>query len=112
VILKLALHLADDLQPARVEVEVQAEVRPEQAALLLLKRLPEERRGQAIADHSFTAAPRAEATKTLLFPLAEIAPGAFLVRLQVEGAQSRLELDTDAKSATYGQYLGPRLEIP
>ena len=49
---------------------------------------------------------------TLSFPIpASFAPGSFLLRVQVDGAQSPLEVDTVASSPTFNQYIGPQVTI-
>lgn len=46
------------------------------------------------------------------FPILEVPPGEYLVRLQVDGAESLLESDEDANSPTYRWYIAPRVVIP
>jgi hypothetical protein len=36
----------------------------------------------------------------------------YLVRVQIDGAESLLEVDTDSASPTFNHYIGPTVEIP
>jgi hypothetical protein len=57
--------------------------------------------------------PMAE-TRTIVIPLAEpLTPGSrHLVRVQIDGAESPLEVDTNPDSPTFNQYIGPTVEVP
>ena len=49
---------------------------------------------------------------TLSFPIpTSLSAGTFLLRVQVDGAQSPLEVDQDKDSPTFNQYIGPRVTI-
>ncbi len=49
---------------------------------------------------------------TLSLPIpASLSPGTFLLRIQVDGAQSLLAVDTDQDSPTFNQYIGPQVTI-
>jgi hypothetical protein len=51
-------------------------------------------------------------TTDLDFPIpADFPTGQFLLRVQVDGAQSALEVDTNESSPTYNQYIGPIVTI-
>ncbi|MCO1582433.1 DUF4255 domain-containing protein [Crossiella sp. SN42] len=88
-------------QPGEVRVRVDLPVRPEQRAVLLLD-------GSDAGGYQFTApfplfsgsAPGHEFT----VPINEVAPGRYLVRVQVDGAQSPLEFAD-------GAFTGPSVEI-
>jgi hypothetical protein len=54
----------------------------------------------------------ADALSTLDVSLTGVAPGAYLVRLRVDGAGSPLEVDKVPGSPTEGQYLGPKVTLP
>lgn len=51
-----------------------------------------------------------EATE-LTIPIRDVEPGTYLARVQVDGAESPLEVDTDESSPTYNQFTGPTLEV-
>jgi hypothetical protein len=51
-------------------------------------------------------------TTDLDFPIpADFPKGNFLLRVQVDGAESALEVDTNKQSPTYNQYVGPTVNI-
>jgi hypothetical protein len=50
-------------------------------------------------------------TTTVAFSLARVAPGDYLVRVQVDGAESPLAVDTDPYSPTFNQYNNPKVTI-
>ncbi|MEM0979094.1 MAG: DUF4255 domain-containing protein [Cyanobacteria bacterium P01_H01_bin.58] len=50
-------------------------------------------------------------SKQLTIPVQEVAPGEYLVRLLVDGAESQLTIDTDPNSSTYDWYIGPKVRI-
>jgi len=49
---------------------------------------------------------------TLVFPIPRVAPGQYLVRVQVDRAESPLFVDVDRNSATFNQYIEPMVIIP
>lgn len=58
------------------------------------------------------AAPRREAdTNSLEIPFHGVKPGDYLIRLQVDGADSLLDIDTDPESSTYSWFNRPRVLI-
>jgi hypothetical protein len=53
-----------------------------------------------------------ETATILAFPIPpDFKPGAFLLRVQVDGAESPLDVDTNAASPTFNQYIGPKVTI-
>lgn len=64
------------------------------------------------AAYRFVAAPRATATTTLTVPVQGVRTATYLVRVQVDGAESPLSVDTNPASPTFQQYIGPRVTIP
>ena len=52
-------------------------------------------------------------TPTITFAIRGVPAGDYLVRVQVDGAQSAPDVDTNSASPTFGQYLGtPKVSIP
>jgi hypothetical protein len=69
---------------------------------------------RAARAHSFDALPRnqpadPEETDTLTFPISGVLAGDYLARVQVDGATSPLEQDTDLNNPLY---IGPKVTIP
>jgi len=52
-----------------------------------------------------------DAIDRLRIPFAGVVSGSYLVRIQVDGAESALVIDDDDTSATYRRYIGPRVEV-
>jgi len=50
-------------------------------------------------------------TATITFPLQDVAPGVYLVRVQVDRAESPLTIDTDQNSPTFNEFIGPTVTI-
>jgi Pvc16 N-terminal domain len=48
----------------------------------------------------------------LAFPFSALRPGTWLVRVQVDGAESPLELETDPADPDFGTVIGPTVSIP
>jgi hypothetical protein len=52
-------------------------------------------------------------TDTLDFAISGVVPGTYIVRVQVDGAESSLDVDTNPLSPTFNQYTGkPQVTIP
>ena len=52
-----------------------------------------------------------EVSATLDFPMAGIESGTYLLRVRVDGAESRLVVDEVETSPTYGEYIGPTVKV-
>jgi len=63
------------------------------------------------AAYSFAVPPRAEDAEDANVALAGMIPGVYLVRLQVDGAESPLDVDTDPASPTFGSFTGPAIDL-
>jgi hypothetical protein len=103
----------DGTRSADVVVKLSPLVEKTQRANLLLNELnpPSNRGARAF---SFDAAPHNRPTDpaqtdTLTFPIRGVAQGDYLVRLQVDGADSPLEQATDESNPLY---IGPKVTIP
>jgi hypothetical protein len=69
-----------------------------------------------IGDRAIPIPPRSatgpETTTNLSFPIpADFPQDTFLLRLQVDGVESPLDIDLNPNSPTFNQYIGPKLEI-
>ncbi|HAX80848.1 MAG TPA: DUF4255 domain-containing protein [Cyanobacteria bacterium UBA11372] len=92
---------ADDLYGAELRVQVDLTVGSEQRALLFLN----ERSNNNPVGYIFAAKPRDEDTDAVVFPILDVKAGEYLVRVQIDGAESPLEVDGD------NGYVGPVVEI-
>lgn len=63
------------------------------------------------AAYLFTPVSRDQDTEEIAIPVQAVKPGRYLVRLQVDGAESQLTKDEDPNSPTYNWYVNPQVEI-
>ena len=106
---------ADGTRSADVSVTLDPAVGRRQRVMLLLNEFNPPADRSAFA-YSFAAPSRdrpgePERADTIVIPVRGVAPGQYLVRVQVDGAQSPLEVDTTAGSPTFGQFVRPTLTI-
>jgi len=100
----------EDPRSANVEVDFDPEVEKSQRVALLLNEFqpPSDRPARA---YTFSVPPRTETdpdeTNTITVPISGVAPGSYLVRVQVDGAESHLGFN----EAT-GQYDSPQVTLP
>jgi hypothetical protein len=64
------------------------------------------------AIYTFSARRLNEDTTEPSFPIQGVKPGEYLVRVQVDGAESMLQVDKNPNSPTFEQYIGPTIAIP
>lgn len=65
--------------------------------------------GQVVTDP--TKAADTDSTDTITFTLSGVAPATYLVRVQVDGAESLLEVDTNKQSPTFNRFISPQVMI-
>jgi hypothetical protein len=115
VVLRPTATHVDAPGPTEVTVTFSPEVGRAQPVVLLLNELdsPPDRPARA---YSFRAprdngivAEDVDATASITFPVSEVEAGDYLVRVQVEGAESTLERDSDPDNPAY---IGPTVTIP
>lgn len=98
----------DDLRSAVLTVQVDVIVGVKQRVVVALN----EWSIVAAVAYQFSAASRPTDTDTVTIPLQEIKPGAYLLRLQIDGAESILSVDLNPESSTFNWYISPKIEIP
>lgn len=96
----------DDPRSADIEVDFDPEVGRSQRVVLLLNEFepPATRPARA---YSFNAPPRINETNSVTISISGVAPGTYLVRVQVDGAESPLGFNE-----TTGQYDSPQVTLP
>lgn len=103
-----------------VEVTFEPKVGKNQRVQLLLNEFnpppPETRKARAFVfkappDNGITS-PGVGDTAKINFPISGVPAGEYLVRVQVDGAESSLEMDENEASPTYHKYIGPKVTIP
>ena len=82
----------EDLYGAEFQVQVDLTIGRDQRVLLFLN----ERSSNNPVGYIFTAKPRDEPIDTVVFPILDVKGGEYLVRVQIDGAESPLEVDGDS----------------
>jgi len=95
---------------ADVTVNVSPGVGEKQRVVLLLNEFdpPKDRPAHS---YSFKAPPRDEGASLIEAHISDVVPGDYLVRVQVDGAESPLTPDTEPSSSTFNQYIEPKVTI-
>ncbi len=105
----------DNLYSAELSVQLDLTVGANQRVFLLLnKRISSKETGQAPsrpAAYIFSAKTRSEDSNVITFSINDVKAGDYLVRVQVDGAESPLYIDTNPDSETYEQYIHPMVVI-
>ncbi len=91
----------DDLYVAEFQVQVDLTIGGDQRVLLFLN----ERSNNNPVGYIFAAKPRDEPIDTVVFPILDVKGGEYLVRVQIDGAESPLEVNGDSG------YVGPCVVI-
>ena len=97
---------------ASVSLTVRPAVGSQQRVALLLNELTAGAPDRTPAAFSFLLPPREADATSLTVPVSGLRPGTYLVRLQVDGAESVPEVDEDPASPTFELVIGPRVVIP
>jgi hypothetical protein len=98
----------DAPRSAEVTVQVEPQVGRSQRVMLLMY----EQASEAPAAYTFVAGPRTADVDAIIVSIHDVRAGDYLVRLQVDGAESPLLVDTDPNSPTFNQFVGPLVTIP
>ena len=98
-----------DDEPHNVTLEITTDVplHSGQRALLCLNQRNFEQPNAYVFEANRIYSP----TQTLIFRAEEIQPGDYLMRLQVDGAESVLQVDQNPQSPTFEQYIAPIFTI-
>ncbi|MFE4106167.1 DUF4255 domain-containing protein [Almyronema epifaneia] len=97
----------DEPRSGRLWIEVNLTVGAEQRVVVFLNEWSTE----APRDYSFEADPRTTESQAIAIPFKEVEAGDYLVRLQIDGAESQLEIDNTPGSPTENWFIGPRITI-
>lgn len=95
----------------QLTIPVTPAIAPHQRVVLLLNELFDPARTD-LAAYSFTAPTRTDETNSISIPITNVRDGRYLVRLQVDGAESLLTPDLDPSRSTFNQYIEPIVTIP
>ncbi|RCJ29413.1 hypothetical protein A6770_22025 [Nostoc minutum NIES-26] len=97
----------DELYRAKVRVELDLTVGKEQKVFLFFN----ERSASKEAAYIFTADSQSVDSNVVMFTVNDVKKGEYLVRVQIDGAESPLEVDTQLESETFEQYVRPVVVI-
>lgn len=99
--------LDEELCSGEIDVTLDVIASPQQRIILLLNH----QNADINKSYLFTAKSRDEDTETISFLIKDIHSGDYLVRVQIDGAESVFQTDTNRDSATFEQYIAPILRI-
>lgn len=97
----------EELRSADLTISIDVPIGMTQRVILLLNEWSIE----SPAAYSFVAPSRTSDSNALAIAIKDVKPGSYLVRLQVDGAESMLNVDTNPNSRTFNWYLGPKVSI-
>lgn len=97
----------EDRRLGKIIIRTNLTIGAGQRVVLMLNEYSSE---SAIA-YLFNSSPIRENTRTPIIPISNVRPGDYFVRIQVDGAESLLDVDLDPNSPTYEQYIGPILTL-
>jgi len=99
------------LYSADITVNLNPLVGRKQRVIMMLNEFnpPDDR---AAHSYSFHASSRDHDVSSIIIHVTDIEAGEYLVRVQVDGAQSSLIVDNNPVSSTFGQYSSPTVTIP
>ena len=97
----------DERRNANILVEVNVILGASQRAVLAMNEFSI----SSPTAYMFDIPKRQADTRQVTFPVQEVEPGEYLVRLLIDGAESQLTYDNDPESNTYDWYIEPRVQI-
>ena len=98
-----------NLYSAYITVEVDFKVGKRQRVFLLLNQVSNEQPEEA---YVFSAKKLEDDLNSIAFSVRNVKAGQYLVRVQIDGAESQLKIDTNPHSFTYNEYHEPKISIP
>ena len=96
----------DGYYSTQIGIQVDLTVDSKQRVLLFLNE-----RASNPAAYIFIAELRSEDANLIVFPINDVKGGEYLVRVQIDGAESPLEVDTNPNSDRFEQYIHPIVVI-
>lgn len=94
--------------PALVKAEITPPVKKGQRAVLLLRPVA----GAHTKAYTLFVPTQVQDEAKIEFPVATVNSGDYLAAVQIDGAESLLDVDTDPTSPTFDRYIGPMVTIP
>jgi hypothetical protein len=106
-VIELPGEEGDRVDVKRLQVWTDMEIGPAQSVSLLLNELSV----RSSRSYRFEVGARAQNSHNIVVPIPLVESGTYLVRVEVNGAESPLELDSDPTSPTHNHYIGPKVII-
>lgn len=97
----------DDLRSATLIIQVDVTVGDKQRVVLVMN----ERAIEHSIAYQFEADPRSAETNMLTVGISCVKAGEYLLRLQIDGAETLLNVDNDPNSPTFNWYSSPKVQI-
>lgn len=97
----------DETYSGQMKVHVDLMVGVGQRVLLFLN----ERSTCKPAAYIFATASRKRNSQSVIFPISDVKQGEYLVRIQIDGAESPLNVDVNPQSKTYEQFVSPAVTV-
>jgi len=97
----------EDVRSAEIKVRVNLNLGKQQRIVLVMN----EKSTQNPAAYMFEASHRHRDGMLVTIPVKNVKPGEYLVRLQVDGAESILNVDSDPNSPSFNRYTEPKMVI-
>jgi len=99
----------NELRSAKLKVRVNFTMGKGQKVVLLLNELSTDNPVAYLFDAALN---RPSDTDLITLAIYDVKAGEYLVRVQIDGAESLLTVDNDSESPTFEQYIGPIVRIP
>lgn len=101
-----------DPRNGEIKVQLDLEVAPGQRVLLIMNRVIMAGEPASLISYIFRAENVTVPTCMVSFPYKSLQVGDYLIRVQVDGAESAFIVDENPQSLTFDQVLGPKVTIP
>ncbi len=101
-----------DPRNGTIRLTLDLEVDPAQYVVVILNKVISSGTPGKLISSIFRAKERDMPTQMLTFPFEQLQPGEYLVRVHVDGAESGFIVETNPSSATFDQFVGPKIIIP
>ncbi|VVB95214.1 Uncharacterised protein [uncultured archaeon] len=105
----MQIDVSDDPEDGLgLAIKLKPTVGKKQRVTLMMNPMP----GSEGRSYYFTAPSREEDSDSITIRVPGVETGDYLIRVQVDGAQSQLAVDTNPASPAFNQYTGPKVTIP
>jgi Pvc16 N-terminal domain len=102
---------ATDPRQGEIKVELNVNVDPTQRILLIMNKMINPGEPSSLISFIYRAKNMNMTSSTVSFVYQNLQVGEYLIRVQVDGAESEFIVDEDPKSPTFDQVLGPKVVI-